>query len=575
MPRKIFISYRRQDAAANALGICQYLENEFGRNNVFIDVDMRAGAKFPEVLEQRLAECKVMLVLIGPDWLNSRDEHGNRRLESSDDWVRVEIAHALRRDITVIPVRVNGAELPTRAALPDDIRGLLDHQAVSVSNAGFRHEMAGLVRDIGSIPSGSRWRRLGAIAAAVSSLTVLIALVVWQSPSLLESIRALPFLQVSKAARQNQLWSSRPGEWVMYAFDNQPVAYYFQPSTVKVFGDRVAYTARWPVKPINKVSSQQRLLPSGAYQESITVVDCKKSVSVLTEMSTFNNAGEVISHFKRGDPETADFSAGEAIKPGTILSIAERIVCDDQIRIPISPQLADIRLSYLSLTADANGDVFYGPTKKIVDSTYPIEVLFVVKFHEDQKFANLFPGQNVVGLPPSYRTFAQPLQINCVARKLQIPKLEYADQQGNLAYLSVPVGGPAPLTVTEGSIFGNLLDLVCGTPVPDVRGSYEGINNVTYKTGAQGEQKIVITIEQSGSDLKVNFQTASGGQGKGDGKLAGSTVDSISLQSTAPDCPGSYKASFTFADETVSWSFQGQDCGGPTEGHGTAKRTKI
>ena len=101
------------------------------------------GGSSVSLLEQRLAECKVMIVLIGPDWLNSRDEQGRRRLDSSDDWVRLEIAHALKRDITVIPVLVNGAALPERTALPDDIRGLLDHQAVSVTNAGFRHEMSG------------------------------------------------------------------------------------------------------------------------------------------------------------------------------------------------------------------------------------------------------------------------------------------------------------------------------------------------------------------------------------------------------------------------------------------------
>lgn len=85
MRSKIFISYRRQDSGANALGIGQYLENEFGARNVFIDVDMRAGSKFPKVLEQRLAECKVMLVLIGPDWLNAKDEQGQRRLDDPDD----------------------------------------------------------------------------------------------------------------------------------------------------------------------------------------------------------------------------------------------------------------------------------------------------------------------------------------------------------------------------------------------------------------------------------------------------------------------------------------------------------
>src|SRR5882757_58893 len=99
MPGKIFISYRREDSAANALSIGQYLEHEFGRKNVFIDIDMRAGAKFPSVLEQRLSECKVMLVLIGPDWLTVREEEGRRRLDNPSDWVRLEVAHALKRNI--------------------------------------------------------------------------------------------------------------------------------------------------------------------------------------------------------------------------------------------------------------------------------------------------------------------------------------------------------------------------------------------------------------------------------------------------------------------------------------------
>ena len=86
MSQKIFISYRRQDSAANALGIGQYMEHEFGRKNVFIDIDMRAGTNFPTVLEQRLAECKVMLVLIGPNWVNALDEQGRRRLDDADDW---------------------------------------------------------------------------------------------------------------------------------------------------------------------------------------------------------------------------------------------------------------------------------------------------------------------------------------------------------------------------------------------------------------------------------------------------------------------------------------------------------
>lgn len=69
MSGKIFINYRRDDSAASALGIGQYLAQEFGRRNVFIDVDIGAGAEFPVVLERRLAECKVLLAVIGPNWL--------------------------------------------------------------------------------------------------------------------------------------------------------------------------------------------------------------------------------------------------------------------------------------------------------------------------------------------------------------------------------------------------------------------------------------------------------------------------------------------------------------------------
>jgi TIR domain len=157
MPLKIFVSYRRQDTGAAAVGIGQYLENEFGRKNVYIDVDMQAGAKYPAVIEKRLEECRVLLVLIGADWV---------KLQKPNDWVQREIAYALKREITVIPVLINGAQLPDKELLPDVIQGVLDHQA-AISVAGFRHEMAGLVKDIRAIGAPKPWRLLGALAAAL------------------------------------------------------------------------------------------------------------------------------------------------------------------------------------------------------------------------------------------------------------------------------------------------------------------------------------------------------------------------------------------------------------------------
>ena len=72
MAGKIFINYRRDDSDAEALNVAQYLENTFGKSNIFIDIDrLRAGQKFARVLEDKLGQCKVMLAIIGPNWLNA------------------------------------------------------------------------------------------------------------------------------------------------------------------------------------------------------------------------------------------------------------------------------------------------------------------------------------------------------------------------------------------------------------------------------------------------------------------------------------------------------------------------
>jgi hypothetical protein len=157
MAGKIFINYRRDDSAPNALSIAQYLERAYGSRNVFIDVDrIRSGDNFITVLDQRLAVCSVLLAIIGPRWLEARDDQGNRRLEDPDDWVRTEIERALRRGIKVIPVLVGGATLPQQAALPDGLKPLLKSQAAVVGTNNFRHEMAGLSSDIGTIVGPDR-----------------------------------------------------------------------------------------------------------------------------------------------------------------------------------------------------------------------------------------------------------------------------------------------------------------------------------------------------------------------------------------------------------------------------------
>jgi hypothetical protein len=371
MPQKIFISYRREDSAANALGIGQYLENEFGRKNVFIDIDMRAGTKFPAVLEQRLAECKVMLVLIGPDWLNSRDGQGQRRLDNPDDWVRLELRHALKRNITVIPVRVNGVDLPPKTALPEEIWGLLDHQAVSVSTSSFRSDMAGLTKDIRLIPSPWPWRRFGAVATGLL-LPLLVGLSLAYNFGLTnpESFRRLVSSTSSQTLPvQKGMWSSRPGDWVLYGeIGDNHVGYYFQPSTVKTFGNAIVYTARASTKLPNATSPSEKVLAQPAYEDQTTVIDCQKSTFLMAERTVYSESGEIIYHYKFGDPQTMNLSAAQWIKPGSLFHAAEILLCDEQLRTPllskkrITDQISEMKLSFLLPLA--NGDnVFHGPIK--------------------------------------------------------------------------------------------------------------------------------------------------------------------------------------------------------------------
>ena len=141
MAGKIFISYRRDDSAGTAGRLCDRLAQTFGKTNLFIDVDnIPAGVNFVKHLSKQLAICNVFICTVGPGWLNAKDDEGNRRLDQPDDYVRTEIAAALRRDIPVIPVLVDGARVPKVRDLPSDIAPLTERNAVCAVAAASAEE---------------------------------------------------------------------------------------------------------------------------------------------------------------------------------------------------------------------------------------------------------------------------------------------------------------------------------------------------------------------------------------------------------------------------------------------------
>jgi hypothetical protein len=124
----VFISYRRSDTTAGyASWIYERLEAAFGAGHVFMDVDsLPLGIDFVEHLERALSTTDVALVLIGPGWLEAADETGARRLDDPDDFVRIEVAAALRASLRVIPVLVDGAQMPKSRPLWEDADSVSD-----------------------------------------------------------------------------------------------------------------------------------------------------------------------------------------------------------------------------------------------------------------------------------------------------------------------------------------------------------------------------------------------------------------------------------------------------------------
>ena len=128
-PATIFVSYRRADSQTTTSVIVEEIRQRFGDEAVFFDIlSIPLGAKYLPYLVSTLARCRACLVIIGPQWVDSRDAKGRRRLDDPDDIVRQEVEAALDTNIPVVPVLVQGAGMPDPATLPSTIRGLLERQ---------------------------------------------------------------------------------------------------------------------------------------------------------------------------------------------------------------------------------------------------------------------------------------------------------------------------------------------------------------------------------------------------------------------------------------------------------------
>jgi hypothetical protein len=143
--KKIFISYRVQDTAGETGRLVDALKQYFTDEQIFLDIEnLEPGADFTEAIEHSLDSCDVFLAVIGPQWLGERGN--DRRILDPNDWVRLEVATALQRNIRVVPVLVDGGALPPAEQLPTDLQPLLRRQAIEISNKRWRYDTEQLIQ---------------------------------------------------------------------------------------------------------------------------------------------------------------------------------------------------------------------------------------------------------------------------------------------------------------------------------------------------------------------------------------------------------------------------------------------
>jgi hypothetical protein len=150
----------------------QKLRDRIPDTRVFMDLNsIEVGADFADVIRTAIESCAVLVALIGRRWL--ADEKGHRRLDDPNDFVRLEVQTALEHGVQVIPVLVDGAELPQRKQLPSGLQRLVRLHALELSFGRYQYDADRLLDHIqrGLAAASGPARRAAQLLASAERVT--------------------------------------------------------------------------------------------------------------------------------------------------------------------------------------------------------------------------------------------------------------------------------------------------------------------------------------------------------------------------------------------------------------------
>ena len=155
---KLFINYRRADEGVFVELLRTHFMNRYGRENVFMDFDsIPHFTRFADFIKFKIAESDVIVVMIGPRWLETIRE---REASGEPDFVRIEIVEALRLNKPIAPIAIQGARVPDPKTVPADLRPLFDLNTAEIKQGrdllnnidGLMASLDALAEDDGIVP---------------------------------------------------------------------------------------------------------------------------------------------------------------------------------------------------------------------------------------------------------------------------------------------------------------------------------------------------------------------------------------------------------------------------------------
>lgn len=180
--KRIFISYRRSDSSGHAGRLYDYLKDYFGPERIFFDVDtIQAGSNFEQKITTELENSDAALVLIGNQWLDLKDKEGNRRLDNLQDYVRFEVETALGKDIPVIPILLQGVQMPSATMLPETLYDLSRRNAIRLNDDHWKSDcnlLVGILKNALNVSRSLKERKIRRYRLIVFTLAALSTLLV-------------------------------------------------------------------------------------------------------------------------------------------------------------------------------------------------------------------------------------------------------------------------------------------------------------------------------------------------------------------------------------------------------------